>query len=320
MERIKFFFKDDEKILWYDIFAKGKKRERNYVITNRRVYKGGPDIATEDFSRFPRKFLSVKDDILSVERIGIDYIKVKRHKSKFQTIKGLLEKIKSGKKYFEDIKKEMEAARKKLEEGEIPDFSLSSNSSGTDVTAQVQKNLKKQLLMTYNIEIYVKSMTDNKALTIFEKLSLPQSTKISNILKDETTLMIDTPMQDSQVSLPYPSHQPTRYQPYQQQNQSIPQSPEYLEVDQSQQLYALESFQTSSIQDEVGKSTTSRIIEFTDQSLFIGNYCFYCNVELGNYLEKVYYCENCGAYYHQSCLDNLMSQGICLNCNQILIW
>jgi len=354
MERIKSLFKNDEKILWYDTIDKGKRRERDYIITNRRIYKKALDIPKEDFSSFPHKFLSVKDDILCIKRIGIEDIKIKRHKSKFQKIKEIIELIKKGKKYFEHIKKEIEEARKKLEEGENPDFSLPPSSSETDL-AEAQKKLARQLLMTYNIKIYVKNAMENKAITIYEKLSLPQSTEISNMLKDESTIITDTPTQESQISIAHQYQQPPQYQPYQQQDQYIrqnqgnplpqqyrytnlehtespslqessadffvqPSESEYLEVDLNQQFSALEEDQASAFQEDIGKSTTSRILEFSNKDLFVGNYCFYCDVELGSYLEKVYYCENCGAYYHQSCLDNLMCQGICLNCNRLLIW
>ena len=75
METMKSFFDEDEKILWSKILSEKGSNERIYVITNKKCYKKYHKIATTDYSGAPKEYLKVIDDILIIERRGIQQIK-----------------------------------------------------------------------------------------------------------------------------------------------------------------------------------------------------------------------------------------------------
>ncbi|MFX1275239.1 MAG: hypothetical protein ACFFAT_09390 [Promethearchaeota archaeon] len=75
MEIIKTLFIPGEKILWHKVMSKDSTNERNYVITNRRIYKKHYKVAQSDFSGAPEDVLHILGDILIIERFGIKIIR-----------------------------------------------------------------------------------------------------------------------------------------------------------------------------------------------------------------------------------------------------
>ena len=48
--------------------------------------------------------------------------------------------------------------------------------------------------------------------------------------------------------------------------------------------------------------------------------CAFCQIGIPDLQGKVYACSSCGALFHEACLNNLMREGFCLNCNKTLLW
>ena len=67
MGSIKDLLSPNEKVLWERIVAKDKPKEREFVVTNMRVYKKSQDIPDKQFPGAPKDFLKVKDDILIID-------------------------------------------------------------------------------------------------------------------------------------------------------------------------------------------------------------------------------------------------------------
>jgi len=72
---MKSFFDKDEKILWSKVLSEKGSNERIYIITDKKCYKKYYKIATIDYSGAPKDYLKVIDDILIIERRGIQHIK-----------------------------------------------------------------------------------------------------------------------------------------------------------------------------------------------------------------------------------------------------
>ena len=61
------------------------------------------------------------------------------------------------------------------------------------------------------------------------------------------------------------------------------------------------------------------IANVTEVSQVTGT-CAFCKINLTEIQGKTYTCSACGAYYHGACLDNVMREGFCTNCNKTLLW
>ena len=48
--------------------------------------------------------------------------------------------------------------------------------------------------------------------------------------------------------------------------------------------------------------------------------CAFCQIGISELQGKVYACSSCGALFHEACLNNVMREGFCLNCNKTLLW
>jgi len=75
VETMKTFFDEDEKILWSKILSEKGSNERIYIITNKRCYKKHHKVATTDYSGAPKEYLKVIDDMLIIERKGIQHVR-----------------------------------------------------------------------------------------------------------------------------------------------------------------------------------------------------------------------------------------------------
>ena len=67
-------------------------------------------------------------------------------------------------------------------------------------------------------------------------------------------------------------------------------------------------------------SGTSQIIEANDTNFSFASKCIYCNYDFLEFTGKIYLCKECGASYHEGCLNSQINEGICKNCNRILLW
>jgi hypothetical protein len=71
---------------------------------------------------------------------------------------------------------------------------------------------------------------------------------------------------------------------------------------------------------DVGLSGTSQIIEANDMNFSFASKCIYCGYDFAEFTGKVYICKECGAPYHESCLNTQINEGVCKKCNRILLW
>lgn len=67
-------------------------------------------------------------------------------------------------------------------------------------------------------------------------------------------------------------------------------------------------------------SGTSQIIEANDTNFSFASKCVYCEDELIEFIGKIYLCKECGAAYHENCLNLQINEGTCKKCSRILLW
>lgn len=196
MEIMKSFFDEDEKIIWSKVLSEKGSNERIYIITNKRCYKKYHKIATRDYSGAPKEYLKVIDDILIIERKGIQDIKVSHWVSCI--LKG--------------------------------------------------------------------EPTQRKPFFVFDHVFRTEGEMIKNMLLDTG-------------------------------------SPE-------------EQYLTPSITGPGGGADSAQIVEIAGGT----GTCAYCSMAISDIQGKVYGCTSCGILYHEACLNNVMREGWCSNCNKILLW
>ncbi len=69
-----------------------------------------------------------------------------------------------------------------------------------------------------------------------------------------------------------------------------------------------------------GLTGTSQIIEANDTNFSFTNKCSYCEYDFVDYNGKVLLCKECGAPYHENCLNMQINEGTCKKCSRILLW
>ena len=220
VEIMKSFFDEDEKILWSKILGEKGSNERIYIITNKRCYKKSHKIAEIDYSGAPKEYLKVIDDILIIERRGIQHIKFSH--------------------WVSCILKGEQTQRK-------PYFSFSG------IRRTEGEMIKNMLLDTHNLA----------------QISSSGSGDVSS--------------QYSQFAQPV--------------------NPE-------------EQYLTPSFTGPEGGANSAQIVEVAGGT----GTCAYCNIAISEIQGKVYGCTSCGVLYHEACLNNVMREGWCSNCNKILLW
>ncbi|MFX1327426.1 MAG: hypothetical protein ACFE91_04695 [Promethearchaeota archaeon] len=67
---------------------------------------------------------------------------------------------------------------------------------------------------------------------------------------------------------------------------------------------------------------TSQIIEIdvNDPDFSFASKCIYCQNDFTEYKGKLFVCEACNTPYHEHCINIQINEGICKNCNRILLW
>ena len=213
METMKSFFDEDEKVLWSKILSEKSTNERIYIITNKRCYKKDHKVATTDYSGAPKEYLKVIDDILIIERRGIQHVRFSHWISCF--LKG--------------------------------------------------------------------ESTNRKPYFAFNGIRRLESEMIKNMLLDTRNLA--APGSDG--------------------------SSQYAQVGDPNEQYLTPSFTGPG-----GGAGTAQIVEIAGGT----GTCAYCNIGLSEIQGKVYGCTSCGVLFHEACLNNVMREGSCSNCNNILLW
>jgi hypothetical protein len=91
---------------------------------------------------------------------------------------------------------------------------------------------------------------------------------------------------------------------------------------QSQDNYITPSNVKTGGGGEMGLTTTSQIVEVNpqDPNFSYGSKCAVCGYDFGEYTKKIYRCKECGAPYHENCLNQQINKGTCKNCGRILLW
>ncbi|MFX1377446.1 MAG: hypothetical protein ACFFA0_16730 [Promethearchaeota archaeon] len=71
-----------------------------------------------------------------------------------------------------------------------------------------------------------------------------------------------------------------------------------------------------------GLTETSQIIEvdMNNPSFSFTNTCIYCSYDFTEYKGTVFACNACKTLYHEHCINSQVNEGICKNCNRILLW
>ena len=69
-----------------------------------------------------------------------------------------------------------------------------------------------------------------------------------------------------------------------------------------------------------GLTGTSQIVEADDTNFSFNSKCAYCEYDFSETKGKIYLCKECGAPYHEQCLNLQINEGICKNCSRILLW
>jgi hypothetical protein len=71
-----------------------------------------------------------------------------------------------------------------------------------------------------------------------------------------------------------------------------------------------------------GLTSTAQISEVNpnDGSFSYGTKCEYCGYDFGEIVGIIYRCNECGAVYHENCMNLQVNEGVCKKCNRILLW
>jgi len=323
MANIKDLLDANETVLWEKLVAKDKPKERHFVITNMRVYKKAADILNKKFPGAPKDFLKVREDILIIERPGIRQISIREKKS---LIDKLLKKIIETKDKTGVVQENLEKAKASIEKGEVPKFEFDENTpkETVDKVLKYAKKLSK-FLSRNKILLYLHNASSNRSFMTIDRLSKTESDKVTEILEHfegiaGTAFLPDslqTPMTQTnwptaniQDESPEIMRNVISRRPGQIENTQTP-NPQY----ESQEE---ETYLTPSTFKE--EQATCQVIEVSDLTQYEGKKCMYCGNDLGLYHEKIFSCQHCGVFYHESCLNLQMGEGFCLGCNKILLW
>ncbi|MFX1389891.1 MAG: hypothetical protein ACFE9Z_07520 [Promethearchaeota archaeon] len=71
-----------------------------------------------------------------------------------------------------------------------------------------------------------------------------------------------------------------------------------------------------------GLTETSQIVEadINSNTFSYTSKCVLCGFDFTENTGKIYMCQSCKAFYHENCMNSQINEGICKNCNRILLW
>lgn len=81
-----------------------------------------------------------------------------------------------------------------------------------------------------------------------------------------------------------------------------------------------DNYITPSISEDIGLTATSQIVEANDKNFSFASKCAYCERDFGEYTDKIFICQACGAPYHENCINAQINEGTCKKCGRILLW
>jgi len=93
----------------------------------------------------------------------------------------------------------------------------------------------------------------------------------------------------------------------------------------NQQHYSSQSYNANYVTPDSsvgGLTGTAQIteIDVNNSSFSFATKCGYCGYDFGEFTGKIYQCQACGTPYHEDCLNIQINEGVCKNCNKILLW
>ncbi len=71
---------------------------------------------------------------------------------------------------------------------------------------------------------------------------------------------------------------------------------------------------------DFGQTRISQIVEANDNNFSFASKCAYCGNGFADFMGKIYVCKECKAPYHENCLNFQINEGVCKNCDRILLW
>jgi hypothetical protein len=132
---------------------------------------------------------------------------------------------------------------------------------------------------------------------------------LSNIIDEKISLKMGLSTQPAARYVAYgePQTQPQSSQsPLEEQWILSPQSNDYVTP--------------TTAQSGIGLTGTSQIVEANDKNFSFSSKCTYCGTDFSEAKGKIYLCKECGAPYHEKCLNLQINEGICKSCSRILLW
>jgi len=326
VEIIKNLFDENEKLLFEKVISPNTKRERIYVVTDKRVYKKKQDVPRKNYFGAPKKYLEVKNDILVISRQGIIHVKLAGAQTLMSKIMERMEKAKEQRDIFQTT------------EEKAPEVKRFQVSEDTKEKYQKAKKKFKDVQNRRKIMIYLRD-AQRRPYMILDKLNAKEAEELANLLTSTDTMSDElaewVPFQTSEEQSEHfneeefvkttvisrrPSQQPPIYENTSEQQYIEPNPHAQFNTIPSQDTHQ-EEYLTPSFDTDFSTSNSVQFLEISDENIFHRNTCSYCGNLLSTYQEKTYSCSGCNTYYHESCLNNLIrTEGICINCNKIILY
>ncbi len=309
MRVIKSLMDPDENILWDKTRSPNKKLERVYVITNKRIYYKSLKNRNKNFPIGHKDIIRKSGDIVIIERLGVSVRRSQRRQGGMVSMVPLSVKF-----YVLNIYNRF---------GLMSSPYLKFYGLGEEITNEIMTILGNYDSIPDDYkESFEKKMRENNLIT-------DQSRPLNDYQLNSTgfnppPLSQNSQDQDQQSlapqirttvisrlpatqSAPVPIQSEPQPQNYQQQSPPV-------HIEASREVYISKEFDKPDTTENV-----TEILKAIDENLYYGMNCLYCNKNLTSYKEDIHYCENCGAYYHESCLNNMMREGVCLGCNKVVL-
>jgi hypothetical protein len=344
LEVIEKMFDEDETILWHQEKALGKKWERIYVISNKRIYYKSRKNLRKFFSKAIHDIIRLVRDVIIMERLGVSITRSSRRQS------GMVSMVPYSTTYHElNVYN-----RFGLTQSPYLTFSGLNEQTSSKVVSILndysnipddyrisykQRLLDAKLISNPNVRIEACHYNPNvirppspyddfQGQNPHSRLPPPQPSSNQSDLPWYKTSGPDTlpPAAHFQAQSSRPPYSPSdnnayspHYTQYPQNQPHIQQSPPQSNPSSTplpqQPQYTTPSFKQSEVEENV-----SQIVLITDKNIYYGSNCICCGNDLTSFDEDVCSCGCCSAFYHKNCLDNIMGEGYCLSCNKILLW
>ena len=311
LEPINNILEPGERILWGINVDSGTPEERHFVITDRRVYRRSSEVPNNIYQGAVKEYLKTVGNTLVIERIGVRFYETSSKGYLFVGLRNSEIEIKY--MIFDSLRGEHINIITKI-------LSDSSNMSKNYISQFASRY--PELSKSWIIDIGLPSTPPEEEVSSFSSQEEFQPPLI-------TPEKYDTPLitPEKYNNIDETTQPPERSFIPQRIDQSLlsPQRHYHLSEDFQQDFSLASNVQNlkpskpnQSSYDEY--KTTSQIVEAVDESLYLNGNCSYCNQKISSYAEKIFTCKECGVFYHASCLNKLLQEGYCYNCNRTLIY